>query len=113
LELEIRWVEGARERERASSSKLVVVVMNVADPHITTKWNMVGEGRGGEGGKKTSLFFNAPHLRFYYLHHPFFILFVNFHICFLMTQINEEPTFPPFYFYFFCARFGKGMTLIN
>jgi hypothetical protein len=47
LELEIGWVERARERERESSSKPVVVVMNVADPHITTKWNMVGEGRGG------------------------------------------------------------------
>jgi hypothetical protein len=49
LELEIGWAEGARERE--SSSKPVVVVMNVADPHITTKWNMVGEGRGGEERK--------------------------------------------------------------
>jgi hypothetical protein len=46
LELEIGWAEGARERERETdrqtegeggSSKPVVVVMNVADPHITTK----------------------------------------------------------------------------
>jgi hypothetical protein len=40
------------ERER---SKPVVVVMNVADPHITTKWNMVGEGRGGEERKQAFL----------------------------------------------------------
>jgi hypothetical protein len=87
LELERGWAEGARERERererdtegeGGSSKPVVVVMNVADPHITTKWNIVGEGR-----KENRPFFNAPHLRFYYLHHPFLILLSTFIFVFL------------------------------
>jgi hypothetical protein len=37
--------------------------MNVADPHITTKWNIVGEGRGGEGrgGEERKHAFSSMH----------------------------------------------------
>jgi len=66
--------------------------MNVADPHITTKWNMVSQGR-----KENRPFFNALHMRFitYTISTSFFC---QLSYLFSYDPINEEPALPPFYF---------------
>jgi len=77
--------------------------MNVADPHITTKWNMVREGR-----KENRPFFNALHLRFITYTIPT-SFFCQLSYLFSYDPINEEPALPPFYFilfYFILCRCG-------
>ncbi len=89
---------GKRERERETegeggSSKPVVVVMNVADPQMTTKWNMVGEVRG-KGGKKTGLSSMHRICAFITCTIPS-SFFCQLSYLFSYDPINEEPALPP------------------
>jgi hypothetical protein len=75
----------------------------VADPHITTKWNMVREGR-----KENRHFFNALHLHFitYTIPSSFFC---QLSYLFSYDPINEEPALPPsLLFYFILILLGGG-----
>jgi hypothetical protein len=69
--------------------------MNVADPHITTKWNMVGEGRRGEERKQAFSSMHRVCAFITYTIPPFFILFCQqLSILFSYDPIHEEPAFP-------------------